>query len=937
MDQARSLPSGTVTFLFTDIEGSTKLWEQHPNAMRLALARHDAILRRVIESHGGHVFKTIGDAFCAAFATAPDALGAALAAQRALHAEVWGEVEPLRVRVALHAGAAEQREGDYFGPPLNRVARLLEVAHGGQILLSQPTADLARDSLSGSAGLRDLGEHRLKDLARPEHIFQLLHLELPAEFPPLHSLDALPNNLPLQVTSFIGREREIEEVRQLLEKTRLLTLTGAGGTGKTRLALQVAADHLREYSDGVWLVELASLSDPGLMPQTVASVLDVREAEGAEGAPWGPVPGGKPLTQTLVAALKPRKLLLVLDNCEHLLEACAALAEALLRSCPDVHLLATSREGLNIPGETPYRLRSLSVPDPQHLPATPESLTQYEAVQLFIDRATTVAPSFSLTNANAPAVAQVCHRLDGIPLAIELAASRVKALPVEQLNERLADMFRLLTGGSRTALPRQQTLRALIDWSYDLLSATERTLLRRLSVFSGGWTLEAAEAVCTGDGIEEWDVLDVLTSLVDKSVALYEERGGEGRYRLLETVRQYAWDRLLQAGEAEDVRGRHRDWCLAMAEQAEAGLPGESGRVWLDRLEREHDNLRAALAWSEAEGQAQAGLRLGGALREFWYARGYWTEGREHLAGLLALPGAETRTAARAKALHGAGVLAWQRADDGAARVLQEESLAIFRELGHKPGIAASLLSLGMVAQYREDYRAAWALFEESQAIFRELEDKQGIASSLGGLGWAAHVQGDYAAARALYEESLEICCGLGNKQGIAWSLQSLGGVTYIQGDHGEARARIEESLAIFRELDQKPGIAHSLMSLGWWTLDQGHLGEARALYEESLEIFRELGAKGGIAQDLEELAAVAAAQAQPERAARLLGAAEGLRDAIGGPPPDRAKHERSVAAVRAALGEEAFAAAWAEGRVMPLDAAIEYALDEPGADIPPQ
>jgi predicted ATPase/class 3 adenylate cyclase/uncharacterized protein HemY len=919
------LPTGTVTFLFTDIEGSTKLWEQHPEAMRAALPRHDALLTAIIEKHAGLVVKRQGegDSLFAVFARPTAAVAAACSLQQALLAEPWPAQTPLRVRVALHTGEAELRERDYYGAAVNRCARLRAVAHGGQVVLSQATAELAQAALpeggrSGATwGLRDLGTHRLKDLQQPEHLFQLRHPSLPAEFPPLRSLEAFAHNLPAQLTSFIGREQAMAQVKQFLSTTRLLTLTGSGGCGKTRLALQVAADLLEAYPDGVWLVELAPLADPTLVPQTVASALGVREQP------------GRPLTETLGDYLKPKALLLILDNCEHLLTACAQLADTLLRNCPRLRVLASSREGLGIGGEQTYRVPSLALPDARHLPP-PERLHEFEAVQLFADRARLSQASFAVTPTNAAAVAQVCERLDGIPLAIELAAARVKALPVEKLNERLDDMFRLLTGGSRTALPRQQTLRALIDWSYDLLSSSERALLRRLSVFAGGWTLEAAEAVCAGDGVEEWEVLDLLTSLVEKSLVLYEERGGEGRYRLLETVRQYARDRLLEAGEAAAVRGRHRDWCLALAEEAEPKLGGPEQVVWLDRLEREHDNLRAALAWTGAQGECEVGLRLGWALWGFWVVRGYVGEGREHLARLLALPGAEARTAARAGALNGAGWLAHRQGEYGAARALIAESLAIFRELGDKRGIARSLINLGFMACEQGDYGAARAHLEESLAIARERGDKQGIAWSLLRLGEVTYDQGEYGAARAHLEESLAMFRELESKWGIAWTLLRLGEVAYDQGEYGAARAHLEESLAIHRERGDKGGIATALGSLGRMAHDQGDYGAARALLEEGLAIFRALGHKLGIAQNLEGLAALAVAQAHSERAARLFGAAEGLREATGAPlpPADRAEHDRPVAAVRTALGEEAFASAWAEGRAMSLEAVIQYALE---------
>jgi predicted ATPase/class 3 adenylate cyclase len=954
MDHTLPLPSGTVTFLFTDIEGSTRLWEQHPEPMRAALARHDVLAEALIDQHAGTLVKSRGegDSLFAVFARPTDALAAAGALQQALVAEPWPVETPLRVRLALHTGEADQRGGDFYGAAVNRCARLRAVGHGGQVLLSQATADPVREHLPAGTSLRDLGSHRLKDLQQPERIFQLLHPALPADFPPLRSLEAFAHNLPRQLTTFIGREPQMAEVKQLLATTSLLTLTGSGGCGKTRLALQVAAELLEEYADGVWLVELAALADPALLPQTVAAALGLREEP------------NRPLTATLVDYLRPKSLLLVLDNCEHLLTACAQLADTLLRAAPHLRVLASSREGLGIAGELTYRVPSLSLPDPRSLPPV-ERLAEYEAVSLFLDRARFSRPGFSLTPQNAAAVAQICQRLDGIPLAIELAAARVRALPVEQIAARLDDRFRLLTGGSRTALPRQQTLRALIDWSYNLLSEGEQTLLRRLSVFSGGWTLGGAEAVGAGAVVAAWEVLDLLTSLVDKSLVAYDEQGGEGRYRLLETVRQYARDRLLEAGEAAAVRTRHLEFFLNWAEQG----PGH------ERLEAEHDNLRAALGWSGAQGQGEAGLRLGGALWGFWEMRGYWREAREYVAGLLALPGAEARTAARALALQRGGWLAWRQGDYGTARALLEESLAIsrehgdkrdiaksltglgnvahdqgdygtaqalleesltiFREIGDKWSIARSLASLGRVAGDQGDYGTARALIEESLAIFRESGDKAGISWSLLGLGSVALSQGDSGAARVLLEESLAIFRERGHKLGIAWSLTILGNVARNEGDAGAARALFEESLAIFREVWDKQGIAKSLCGLGIVVRDQGDLGAARVLIEESLVIFRELGDKEGIAYNLEGLAAVAVAQAQSERAACLFGAAEALREAMGAPlpPAHRAAHDRSVAAVRAALREEAFTAAWAAGRAMPLAQAIEYALQESSAD----
>ena len=693
----RNLPAGTVTFLFTDIEGSTKLWEVQPEAMQIALARHDALLRDAIETHNGYVFKTVGDAFCAAFTTAPDALRAALAAQLALTGEPWPEQTPIKVRMALHTGAVESRDKDYFGQPLNRVARLLATGYGGQTLLSAAAQELVRDSLPAEASLLELGRHRLRDLGRPEAIFQLLHPKLAAPFPTLRSLASLPNNLPLQPTSFVGRESELTQICTLLTTARLLTLTGSGGCGKTRLALQVAADLLDGEGDGAWLVELAPLTDPNLVPATIASVLGLKEEP------------GKPITQSLVEYLKNKHLLLVLDNCEHLLDACAKLADTLIRQCPRVHILASSREALGIAGELTYRVPSLSLPDSSKH-QTPESLSPFESVQLFIERALFQQSTFAVTNANAPALASICHRLDGIPLAIELAAARVRSLSVEEINGKLDQCFRLLTGGSRTALPRQQTLRALIDWSYDLLSETEKQVLERLAVFAGGWTLEAAEAVCASDDVEDWEVLDHLTSLTDKNLVIAEQKHGHTRYQLLETVRQYARDRLQERGGGEVWCERHLAYFVDLAEQAEPQMSRQEQSIWYTRLETEHDNFRAALTWACKDGSdPESGLQLVGCLWRFWYNRAD-SEGRVWCQLALEIEGKRIRRHAEvlrrhAEVLNGAGTLAYGQGDYTAAHSLYEESLTLHRDQGNRWGVATSLSNLGTLSRDQGNYR----------------------------------------------------------------------------------------------------------------------------------------------------------------------------------------------------------------------------------------
>ncbi len=923
-------PTGTVTFLFTDIEGSTQRWEKHPELMQRAFKRQESIIRESVAKHGGYTYKMVGDAFQIAFAAAPDALAAALAAQRALHAEAWGESGPIRVRMALHTGVTEERGddqghlGDYVGPVLNRTARLMAAGHGGQILLSQTTYDLVRDHLPPGISVRDLGEHFLKDLVRPEHIFQIVASDLPSAFPQLKTLDAHPHNLPAQLTSFIGREREMAEVRRLLNTTRLLTLLGSGGAGKTRLSLQVAADVLEKFADGVWRVELAALSDPALVPQAIASALSVREEQ------------SRTILNTLTDDLKNKNLLLVLDNCEHLIEACAKLADTLLHACPNLKILATSREALGIAGETTFRVPSLSLPDPKNLPPV-ETLKQYEAIRLFIERALAVFSPFTLTHANAPAIAQICYRLDGIPLAIELAAARAKALKVEEIASRLDDRFRLLTGGSRTALPRHQTLRALMDWSYDLLSEKERVLLRRLSVFVGGWTLKAAEQVTSNASsaahlLSPEEVLDLLTHLVEKSLVSVDEQGDETRYQMLETVRQYALAKLIESDEAEQVRGRHLEFFTDFAEKAELELAGAEQTIWFNRLELEHDNLRAALDWSQqSDRAAEIGLRLADALAQFWVIRGYLSEGRERISAALAHAQTLGRTALRGQALNGAAYLTYRQSDYPATRSFSEEALAIFRELGDKPGISEALSMLGNVATEEGDYETAPRLFEEGLALKRELKDGRGTARALLNLGWAALRPGDYALANTRLEEALALYHSAGDKNGTGMALSGLAEVALREGKLETASKLIEESLKLRREIGYKWGIGASLGTWAWIALRQRDWESAFARLKESVQVRKGIGDKGGIAWCLERLAEVAMGKQEIDKAVRIFGAAASLRAAMGSiiDPVDQPEYERNLASLRADLGEGTFDAVWAEGQVMTMEQAIEYATKD--------
>jgi len=594
-----ALPSGTVTFLFTDLEGSTRLWEQHPEAMRDALARHDAIVRDAIESHHGHVVKTTGDGAHAAFATASDAVDAAVAAQVALAAEIWTATGPLLVRMGIHTGEAELRAGDYYGTALNRAARIMSVAHGGQVVVSLTTSDLLRDA---PVELLDLGDHRLRDLGEPERIFQVVHPDLRQAFPALRSVENFPTNLPLQTTSFVGREDDMAEVIAAFDHSRLVTLTGVGGVGKTRLAIQVGAELLPQYPDGAWLCELGPLGDAEAVPDVVAAAVTVRQRPGMS------------MSASIADSLGAKRVLIVLDNCEHVIGAAAQLANAVLQACPGVRILATSREGLGVRGEQMIAVRSLDLPEHD---GTLDELASTEAVRLFVDRAREAGSMFHLDEVNRLPVAQLTRRLDGIPLAIELAAARMRMMTPAEIADRLDERFRLLTGGSRTAVERHQTLRHAVDWSYDLLEPRERTVLNRIGVFAGGFTLDAAESVAEDSDLEAFDLLDAIGQLIDKSLVVADETPLGTRYRLLETIRQYALERLDEEGATDTVRRRHAEWCAGFADASAQLMVGPDERTWRDRLDREIDNLRSAITWAVDRDDTDLAMRLMGGVPFF--------------------------------------------------------------------------------------------------------------------------------------------------------------------------------------------------------------------------------------------------------------------------------------------------------------------------------
>ncbi len=861
-----ALPAGTVTFLLSDVEGSTRGWEADSGAMADAVVIYYRILDEAIARHGGvrPVEQGEGDSVVAAFARASDALAAALEAQLALCAQRWPGERSLRVRIALHTGEAQLRdEGNYFGVALSRCARLRALAAGGQTVLSRAVHDLVADRLPVGVELLDCGVHRLRDLGRPEHVFAMAHPELPVAPVELQSLDALPNNLPSLLTSFVGRHAELGELAEALAQTRLLTITGAGGAGKTRLALQLAADTLEHFDDGTWWLDLASLGDPLAVGEALLVALGLRTSVG--------------LTQLQVASayLGGREALLLFDNCEHLLEEIAAIAATLLDSCPRVTILATSRAPLGLPGETTWRVPSLSLPREEPQRESIAALAQSEAVRLFIERARKVRPNFAVSNENAPAVAQICQELDGIPLALELAAARVRMLTVEQIAAGLVDRFRLLTGGTRTALPRQQTLRASVDWSHELLSEAERVVLRRLGVFAGGFTLDAAERVVAGDGVDRYAALELLTSLVDKSLVMVEERGAAARYRLLETVRHYALDRLAQAGESEVVRDRHRDAFLELAERAAPELDGAGQLAWREMLDAEAANLAAALERACAT-QPELALRLTIALTIWWRQRGRFTEADAAYALALAAPDVDVglralATAGRAfcAAMAGSvdaaayGVEALRMADEAgdagttalaldaigtaemfsnprSARAHFERAIAHARAAGMEPAEVYATQVLATIYTLGGDFHSSERLLTEVEPLEQRVGNPQQVGYRAWLLGFNAHFEGRHEHAAARYASAREVAQEVGDPVLQALVDADSGLLEMQRGDGEAALATLLQRLETI--LTEGAGVAWPTLvtSTGLVELSCGHLAEARDRLQGLIDVVGE-------------------------------------------------------------------------------------------------
>jgi len=951
------LPTGTVTFLFTDIEGSTRLLQQLGDRYSRVFEECRRLLRAAFQEWNGHEVDTQGDAFFVAFARATDAVSAAVDGLHALAVHSWTEDVVVRVRMGLHTGEPQLSSEGYIGIDVHHGARVMSAGHGGQVLLSQATRDLVVHQLPGGVSLRDMGEHRLKDLQRPVHLFQLVIAGLPADFPSLKTLDIYPNNLPIQPTPLIGREKEVASLGQLLRRVdvRLVTLTGPGGTGKTRLALQVAAELSDLKWRGIYFVDLAPVSDSAQVIPTIASTLGLREERGRS-----------PL-ECLKEEIDQNRVLLLLDNFEQVLDAAVQVSE-LLVACSQLKIMVTSRAVLRVRAEREFAVPTLRLPDSAQMPDL-EALMQYEAIVLFLQRTQAVAPEFRLTDMNAPVVVEIVRRLDGLPLAIELAAARMKLLSPEALLARLNQPLQVLTSGARDVAARQHTLRNTIAWSYNLLDAQEQELFRRLSDFVGGCTLEAIEVVNGVLGNATGLILDIVASLVDKSLLRRREqgKGEEPRLAMLETIREYGLELLGASGEMKAVRKAHAVYFMELSERAGLERASDSPE-WLDRLEQEHDNLRAAMHWSleDMEGCKEIALRLGGALRTFWYSRGYLSEGLDFLERALVgsdeveepMRAAALYAAARlyevrgdydraepflvqslalyrelgnpariAYALHLQADIAWRRGILDMARSLAEESLAVFRELGDRGAIASLLLHLGALAADQGEYARARDLLEESLAINRELGDKGSIADSLFNLARANFFSGsELGAARVLLEESLSLFRQLSDKESIGYCLCLLGLLTLEQGDVTTARSLVEQSVALFKERRQAHGMALSTSAMAMVIAAQGDNAVARALYDAALTEARKAGDKLIIASGLEGLSRVLVALGEYERAVQLRAAAETLREAIGAPIPavERPADEQAAKVAREWLGEEAFAVVWDDWRGLKVEDALK-------------
>jgi len=912
-----TLPSGTVTFLFTDIEGSTKLAQEHPDAMPILLARHHEILQSAMDAHNGHVFQIIGDAFCVSFHTASDAVNAAIDAQRKLQMESWGEM-PIKVRMGIHTGEAELQEGgEYRGYlTLSRAQRLMSAGHGGQMLLSQATQELAGADLPAGSVLYDLGRHRLKDLIQPEHIYQLNVTGLSLEFPPLKTLDIQLNNLPTQLTHFVGRDREIVAVLRLLRTpdVHLVTLTGPGGSGKTRLSIQVAADLLDEYEHGVWFVGLASITDPELFLPTVASTLKVKEKAGIS------------ISDALNEYLADKQLLLVLDNFEQIVSAAPKIS-ALLNAASKVKVLTSSREVLRLRGEHDYPVPPLGLPESKRK-QTAAVLAQYEAIALFVQHAQAMSTAFELNEDNANIVAEICMKLDGLPLAIELAAARSRMLKPAVMLGKLKNKLDTLRGGARDLPRRQQTIRGAIDWSYDLLDEAEKKLFARLGIFVGGWTLDSAETVC-GSGL---DALNGMESLLDKSlIRQYEGISGETRFNMLETIREYAHEKLSQNGELESIQQAHADTMEQFLQKViDAQAKPEEGE-WFAKVDDDLDNLRSVMEWALAQKKPSYVFTIG-RIYQYWFQRSKMQEPLGWLEQALAMDGGTALE--RANAFNGAGTFSHELGFHEQAREHYESALSLFREMDDANGISKVLNNLANIAWNQEkDYEKAQKLYEESLSI-RLDPNSWGDSMTLNNLGSLARIRGDYVTALKYYTQSREICVNLGAETGISYADWFLGMLALIQ-------RRLDEALTHFENGHKANWLKANPLAFRWIGCFQGYvhllrgnIQDARRILNDAIEAAFELYLQNPNLSDewilLEGKARLELVDGHLERSAQLFGAAwtERERDDFILSELERPEYEVRIAEVRAGIGDAAYETAFQKGQSMLVKDALQFALE---------
>ena len=939
-----------ITFLFTDIEGSTKLAQDFRDLYQTALQDHDLVLNEVIGENNGLVFKKIGDAFCASFKNAQDAVNAAVEIQKKL-SEKNKDIVGIKVRIGIHSGEAEFINGDYSGYiTLSKVQRVMSIASGGQILTTQEVFDSVKNADENKYLFKDFGNRKLKDILIPVHIYQIIADDIPLDFPPIKSLDVRWHNLPLELTNFIGREKEILEIKKLLTQSRLLSMIGFGGTGKTRLSVHTGSGVIDEFTNGVCFTPLAQLSEPAYVLQEIAAALKITADE------------KRKTIDVIVDFLREKELLLILDNCEHLIAECAKITEILLQKCPKLKIIATSRESLHIFGETVYHVPSLSLPDlDKNLNI--KSLVQFESVKLFIDRALAVKQDFELTEANAKAVAQLCHHLDGIPLAIELAAARVKVLSVDKILERLKDRFSLLTGGKRTQLPRQQTLKALIDWSYDLLSDKEKLLCQRLSLFSGGWTLDAAEKICSDEILDEFEILDLLSNLSDKSLVKVTETENNLRYAMLESIRKYGDEKLIESGKKSELQEKHFNFFYKFAEHSETRLTGKDQREWLMKIAAENENIRDNLKWSLTY-NPDLSMQMSVVLGKFWELRSHFSEGLDFLRKSLE-SSKYPELIWKAKAIYWIGFFLIHHGKYDESKKYLNQALENFRELKNTEGEAVTLTSLATIALFEGEYEnlnlysnkslmlsyeignksyiarnlqnIALALMQqgkhgdarikidESLTVYREINDTLQLAKIIGNIGALEYLMCNYEKAREAFEESLQLRRELGDREGISIALNNLGSVAYMIKDFEKSVIYLEEALEIIREIGDRRIYVTAVGTLGSIANDKGDYPKAVKMYTESIVISKELGDKYSMAKGIEGFATILVIQKKFKEACLLAAKYISLlessnKNIIEG---ELTRIEDIKATLKSNLSESDFEKYWTEGEAMTVEDAL--------------